>query len=345
MRQRRVPFLQHERWLLAAAKITALSSLIGSCIGAFRSVEGAFFTDAAFGALIGIVIALGCSASEFLLFSNPSRQVARRLRPIVLMLLRGAVYSVVIVFGLALPGMLTDAPFIWEDPAFAEVFVISALVAYGFSIGFEMTRLLGPEATKALIWGKYRRARLENRIILFADVVGSTALAERIGQLSFHDFLRDVAQDLAGSVEKTRGEVHKYVGDSVIVTWPFAAGIADDACLVCARDMILVLHARDAYYLQTYGTEARLRVGIHCGDVAAGEIGDWKKEIALLGDPMNTAARIEGAAKSFKVDIAVSDDVARHLSADARSMFSKLPAFRAAGKSGALVLWSAPSGT
>lgn len=335
--------LFNSRWTTLTLRTVGASSLIGAFIGATRSATHTLLVDALFGALIGFVIAAGCSGAEFLFFSNPRRRNARRLRPIVLMALRGAVFSIIIVVGLALPGVVFGAPPIWNDPAFAEVFAISALVAYAFSFAFEMTRLLGPEATKALVFGRYRHAQLENRVILFADVVGSTALAERIGTLRFHDFLRDVAQDVAGPVEETGGEIHKYVGDSVIVTWPLAANGDADAALKCAKGMIRAINARDAYYSSAYGTKARIRIGIHCGEVAAGEIGDWKKEIALLGDPMNTAARIEGAAKSLLVDIAVSDDVAEHLSQESKTGLVKLPDFHASGKQKDLVLWSAPA--
>jgi len=331
------------RTTVVSVKIAAQSTAVGATIGALRSSGEFLAIDTLFGALIGLVISVGCLIVEFQLFSNPRRRVVRRLRPIVLMALRGAAFSIIIIFGLALPGFMSDALPLWQDPAFAEVFALSTLISYAFSIGFEITRLLGPEATIALIWGRYYQARLENRVIIFADVVGSTALAEKIGQLRFHDFLRDVAQDIAGPVERTRGGIHKYVGDAVIITWPLTRGVANGAFLKCAQEMFRVLETRDHYYLNTYGAKARLRVAIHCGEVAAGEIGDWKKEIALLGDPMNTAARIEGAAKAFKADIVISDEVASHLGTEARNSLSRLPEFAAAGKLKKLVLWSAPT--
>lgn len=106
--------------------------------------------------------------------------------------------------------------------------------------------------------------------------------------------------------------------------------------------MLRVLVSRNDYYLKIYGDKARLRVAIHCGEVAAGEIGDWKKEIALLGDPMNTAARIEGAAKALDASIVLSDDIAGHLSPGTRNSLARLLDFAATGKREKLVLWSAP---
>lgn len=327
------------RSVSTSLKIVIQSMVIGGVIGAIRSTGETLWIDIANGALIGFVISLGCLLLEFQLFSNPKRRITRRLRPIMLMALRGATYSLVIVFGVALPGLWSEAS---QNESFPVVFAISAFIAFAFSIGMEITRLLGKEATTALISGRYQQARLEDRVILFADVVGSTALAERIGQLQFHDFLRDVAQDLAEAVEATKGDVHKYVGDAVIVTWPMDKGIRNAACLVCAQKMHHALEMRASEYQKQYGTTARLRVAIHCGEVAAGEIGDWKKEIALLGDPMNTTARIEGAAKAFNADIVISDELARRLPAEAKHGFEELPHYAASGKQEELVLWSAP---
>lgn len=219
------------RTIVVSVKIAAQSTAVGAIIGALRSSGETLVVDTLFGALIGFVISAGCLVVEFKLFSNQRYRLIRRLRPILLMALRGAAFSFIIIFGMALPGFLSDALPLWQDPAFAEVFVLSIAIAYAFSIGFEITRLLGPEATIALIWGRYNQARLENRVIIFADVVGSTALAEEVGQLRFHDFLRDVALDIAGPVEMAGGGIHKYVGDAVIITWPFAKGVFDGACL------------------------------------------------------------------------------------------------------------------
>ncbi|WP_299076130.1 adenylate/guanylate cyclase domain-containing protein [uncultured Ruegeria sp.] len=329
------------RSINVSAKVIALSSLTGAVIGAVRASPDTLWSDIWTGALTGFVISLCCLLAEYQVFSNPKRRMTRRLRPILLMILRGAAYSLFIVFGLLVPDMLTETDQPWKGPAFAGLFAISAAIAFAFSIGIEVTRLLGKEATVALFTGRYTKARLEQRVILFADVIGSTALAETIGQLRFHDFLRDVALDLADAVEMTRGDVHKYVGDSVIVTWKLSNGLANATCLRCALEMHRILASRAEFYKKRYSAAARIRVAIHCGEVAAGEIGDWKKEIALLGDPMNTAARIEGAAKMFNADIVLSNDVVCQLPIEHHQRLTRLPSFKAPGKQDELSLWSA----
>ena len=57
------------------------------------------------------------------------------------------------------------------------------------------------------------------------------------------------------------------------------------------------LAARGLAYENEFGARADFRAGLHCGPVVVGELGYLKKEIALIGDTMNTAARIQEACR------------------------------------------------
>jgi len=50
-------------------------------------------------------------------------------------------------------------------------------------------------------------------------------------------------------------------------------------------------------YKREFGVIPDFRAGLHCGPVAVGELGSLRKEIALIGDTMNTAARILDACR------------------------------------------------
>lgn len=320
--------------------IFCASALVGALIGISRTQQTGVLGNALSGALTGTVIGLGGTLCELYIFSNVKLRIIRRLPVIAIMVIRALVYSVLIVVGLTIPELVTGDILPWQEPDFWELFAISASVALGFSVGVEVMRQLGAEATLALFTGRYNRPRLEDRVILFADLVGSTALAERVGELQFHAFLQEVALDLAGPIEHNSGRVHRYVGDAVIVTWPMGKGIKDAACLSCATAMHQVLDDRAAIYERRFGTSAKLRVAVHCGQVAAGDIGDWKKEIALLGDAMNTAARIESAARDLGVTTVLSDDVVRRFPQEQQDSLRRLPDYKAPGKQTLLTLWT-----
>ncbi len=93
------------------------------------------------------------------------------------------------------------------------------------------------------------------------------------------------------------GEVYRYVGDALIATWPL--GTAQEnarpiQCLFACRD---ALDAARPDLLRRYEHLPGFRAAIHSGPLVAGEIGGFKREIALLGDAMNTAARLEQACR------------------------------------------------
>ncbi|MEL7091284.1 MAG: adenylate/guanylate cyclase domain-containing protein [Pseudomonadota bacterium] len=332
---------RHRRNAQITAVIAAWSVLIGAGIGLAQGAPDARLASVGVGALMGLTIGVGCTLSDLYIFSNAGRRWTRRLPPLQLLVLRALTYSAVILAALALPGVLTDAPPLWRDPDTPLAFGIAAAVAFVVSTAVEINRLLGPEATRALLTGRYSRPQIEDRVVLIADVVGSTALAERVGDAAFHSFLQEVAYDLAEPIYATGGNVHSYVGDATIVTWPLDQGLADGACLTCALAMHSALAAAAPHYQTRFGTSAALRIAIHGGPVAAGEMGDWKIEIALLGDTMNTAARLEGAARVNNVSTVLSDVVATGLPANTRASLRRLPDFTAAGKDKALTLWAA----
>jgi len=108
--------------------------------------------------------------------------------------------------------------------AFAASVVIGAL--------FELTRLIGSRVLFNVIIGRYRRPTREQRVLLFLDLVGSTSLAESMGELRMHQLLTRFFYDIDGAILAHGGEVHAYVGDEVIVTWRLAAKGRSDAASI-----------------------------------------------------------------------------------------------------------------
>ena len=87
------------------------------------------------------------------------------------------------------------------------------------------------------------------------------------------------------------GEVHAYVGDEVIVSWPLTTAVLRGACLDCffaVRDRI---EERGESYRYEFGSAPRFRAGLHAGPVVISECGDSRRQIAYFGDTMNVTAR------------------------------------------------------
>jgi adenylate cyclase len=173
----------------------------------------------------------------------------------------------------------------------------SFALSLGYNLLLGVNDLLGPGVLFAFVAGRYYHPQREERILLFIDMRSSTAIAERLGEERFLDFLNRFVTDLSLAIADAGGEIHKYVGDEIIATWPLAAGLNEAACVracFAARDR---LAARGPVYERDFGCRADFRAGLHCGSVVVGELGYFKKEIALIGDSMNTAARIQEACR------------------------------------------------
>jgi adenylate cyclase len=204
------------------------------------------------------------------------------------------VYLVIILFGLLVGAWLFPAP---REVGVAlpiergdVVFSFAAVLAIRFID--DVNHLLGQNALLNFLTGRYHRPRLEERIFLFIDIEGSTALAERLGELVFHRLVNRFVVDVAAPIVAARGEIHRYVGDELIATWELADGIAGARCVRACFEALDRLAAVGPSYRREFGTTIRCRAGLHCGPVVTGEMGSVKKEIVFLGDTVNTAARI-----------------------------------------------------
>ena len=162
---------------------------------------------------------------------------------------------------------------------------------------FQAAGLVGYRTFMALSLGRYRRPFAERRFFLFVDVVGSTAIAERLGALEAHRFLAAVFSTVAEPVELYRGEIYQYVGDEIVITWVEADGVADARALRCFFAMGAALAADASRFVQRFGVQPELRAALHLGEVIAGEIGQVRRAIVFHGDVMNTTGRLEQATR------------------------------------------------
>ncbi len=175
--------------------------------------------------------------------------------------------------------------------------LFSLALAIGVNLIFAVNELLGPGVLFAFAAGRYHQPRLEERALLFIDMRSSTAIAERLGELAFLNFLNRFVADVSWAIAEQSGEIHKYVGDEVIATWTLAPGANAPACVRACFAALDRLREQGPSYERAFGQGADFRAALHCGPVAVGELGTLKKEIALIGDAMNSAARIQAACR------------------------------------------------
>lgn len=211
-------------------------------------------------------------------------------------------------------------------------------MAIGGNLIFELGSLLGWNTLQSLLTGRYVQPRTEQKTFLLIDMKDSTGLAERLGPVRFHELLNDFFSDVAHAALECDAEIHKYVGDEAILTWPDAAGLRDGAALSCpflARDAI---EAHRARYLERYGSIPTFRAALHCGPIVAGEIGDLRREVAYVGDTLNVAARLLDAAKTVERDVLVSNELLQRSAMPADLSAEELPTLDVRGREAPLAI-------
>jgi class 3 adenylate cyclase len=136
--------------------------------------------------------------------------------------------------------------------------------------------------------------------VLFADIVGSTPLAERLEPEDFTALIGGCVDRMCRAVEQFGGVIDAYMGDGIAAFFGFPAATEDDADRA-AGAALSVVKAIDLYADEVRETWAlhdlNVRVGVNSGQVAIGVVGAAERHPVALGDTMNVAARLQGAAE------------------------------------------------
>ena len=142
--------------------------------------------------------------------------------------------------------------------------------------------------------------------VMFADLVGSTALSSRLDPEEMRTAIGDCRQACAKAIELENGYVAKYMGDAVLAYFGYPQAHEDDAEQAVRAGLALAegvsrLRAPD-------GSPLQVRVGIATGVVVVGDLlgSGEAHERGVVGDTPNLAARLQGIAKPGGVVIAES---------------------------------------
>ncbi|MGI9382516.1 MAG: adenylate/guanylate cyclase domain-containing protein [Methyloligellaceae bacterium] len=146
--------------------------------------------------------------------------------------------------------------------------------------------------------------------VLFADIVGFTKMAEAQQPSETIELLRGYHQRVERAVFDHGGTLDKFLGDGVMATFGTPETGPHDAydALACARDIISVMEDWNRV-LQLDGAPAiRVSIGLHYGPVVIGDLGSARRlELAVLGDTVNVASRLEHWTRDLGCRIVMSD--------------------------------------
>ncbi|MEQ1715154.1 MAG: adenylate/guanylate cyclase domain-containing protein [Hyphomicrobium sp.] len=176
-----------------------------------------------------------------------------------------------------------------------------------------------------------QRDEFRDVTVLFADVTGFTQLSERLDPEALHALMNDCFVGLGRIVQAHGGHIDKYIGDSIMALFGAPTAHDDDPLRAgeAALDMQRFLTAFAASHTDAGGCPFQMRIGINSGLVLAGSIGtEGKRDYSVMGDAVNTAARLEGQARPGS--ILVSADFKRRV--DRHFAFGPEQAFALKGK-------------
>ena len=174
--------------------------------------------------------------------------------------------------------------------------------------------------------------------VLFADISGFTALAERLGPAELHDNMRAAWDVIADEIRANGGLIEKYIGDAVVAVFGAVGTVAVDhpeQAQRAALDIVAALERTNAAIAERTGRRFALRIGLNTGIAVAGTIGDRQSEFGVLGDAVNVAARLEQAAEPG--EILIGDATYRRT--PGLFVYEPHPPIVAKGKSAPLVAW------
>ena len=159
--------------------------------------------------------------------------------------------------------------------------------------------------------------------ILFADLVGFTALAERRDAEAVRELLTQYFELARDVIERYGGTVEKFIGDAVMAVWGAPVAHEDDA----ERGVRAALELVDA--VQSLGPGIQARVGVLTGEAAV-TLGA-RDQGMVAGDLVNTASRLQSVADPGTVLVgdttqrAASDSIAFERAGDRTIKGKDLP--------------------
>ena len=205
----------------------------------------------------------------------------------------------------------------WEYHVLMLGAVVAALCALFIELdrrrGFE--RFVSPAVVERVMSGEVIRMGGERRIvtILFGDLRGSTALAEKLAPDAVVGVLNSYVGTMAQCVFDQGGILDKFLGDGLMAIF----GVLPDPTHGAAAAARTAQAIRTAISQLNRDREARgeLRVGfgvgIHTGEVVLGAVGlPRRSDYTAIGDTVNTASRLESLCKEYHVESVISGDAA-----------------------------------
>ena len=240
-----------------------------------------------------------------------------------------------------------NLPMLWSSIGFlgrwgaGSVFLGYAYRKERSFIRSAFSHYLDPKLVSNLIrkpenFDRLRSGEKQNLTFLFTDIADFTSHAENLTPESLVHQLNEYLDLVSEIIIKHGGTVDKFIGDAVIAFFgaptyqiDHAQRAVDCACSIQEELNKIEKSAAGPFHL------GRTRIGIHTGGAVVGNIGGRERvNYTVVGDPVNTAARLEGANKYLGTSICVGQQTQENCTT---SKFRPIGELQLKGKSSSLM--------
>ncbi len=180
--------------------------------------------------------------------------------------------------------------------------------------------------------------QIEQATIMFTDIVGSTSLAERMGDLDFAELMTGYFDSATAVIHANEGEIIRYIGDGIVAIFTESVAGRNHAARACLAALEICSQTARGSAENTPSHRERLkqRIGLNSGSAVVGRIGARDRfNFDALGDSVDVAARLEQFGKTIDRDgrdVILVSDATRENSALSDDHFEPLGKVRLRGR-------------
>jgi adenylate cyclase len=171
--------------------------------------------------------------------------------------------------------------------------------------------------------------------VMFIDVRGFTTFAERADAQEVVARLNELYGLVVPIILRHGGHATKFIGDGLLAVFGAPNRLDDHADAAVTASLELAKEVREQF-----GEELRIGIGVNSGRVVAGTIGGGGRlDFTVIGDPVNTAARVESATRQTGDDVLITEATRASMQSDLGG-WEERPPMALKGKADAIVLYA-----
>jgi len=177
--------------------------------------------------------------------------------------------------------------------------------------------------------------------ILFCDIRNFTAIVEHQDPQDTLHWLNAFYADVNRVIEQQNGIIDKYLGDAVMAVFRRPQHHGTDGLQAALQIQLALQQFNRNYQHFALPHPIAAGVGVHSGEGVLGVLGDQQRlGMTVIGDVVNTAARLETLTKTYQCPVLFSDSVLRMLSPDHGFTYRRVDTMTPKGKQTPLTLYS-----